>query len=143
MRQFMSVRGHSSLLAQAIAVWFAFWLLGLPAYYQQYSTVALAVACVVLSIVFALAAIAVLRPGTSRSRYRRAFWLSVYYTVPFAILDTWYCGIYLGHGTSYFWKYWYLTVFYFTPWVTFIPTAILLGNEPENVDARKSAGGGS
>jgi hypothetical protein len=121
MRQFMSVRGHSSLLAQAIAVWFAFWLLGLPAYYQQYSTVALAVACVVLSIVFALAAIAVLRSGTSRSRYRRAFWLSVYYTVP----------------------YWYLTVFYFTPWVTFIPTAILLGNEPENANARKSAGGGS
>jgi uncharacterized membrane protein len=142
-RPFMSIRGHSLLLAQAVAVWFAFWLLGLPAYYQQYSAVALAVASVLLSIVIALAAIAVLRRGTSKSRFRRAFWLSVYYTVPFALLDTWYCGFYLGHGSSYLWKYWYLTVFYFTPWVTFIPVAVLLGNEPEKANAMKSAGRGS
>jgi hypothetical protein len=139
----MSVRGHALLLAQAVAVWFAFWLLGLPEYYQQYSTVALAVASVVLSVVIALAAIAVLRRGTSRSRIRRAFWLSVYYTVPLALLDTWYCGYYLGHGTSYLWKYWYLTVFYVTPWLTFIPVAILLGNEPEKGNAAKSVVGGS
>jgi hypothetical protein len=140
----MSVRGHALLLAQAATAWFAFWLLGLPAYYQQYSTVALAVACTVLSVVIALAAVAVLRRGTSRrSRVRRAFWLSVYYTVPLALLDTWYCGFYLWHGTSYLWKYWYLTVFYFTPWVTFIPVAVLLGNEPEKVNATKPAAGRS
>jgi hypothetical protein len=127
----MSVRGHFRLMIQAIVVWFAFWLLGLPAYYQQYSTVALAVASTVLSALIVLAAVAVLRRGTPQARFRRALWFSVYSTVPFAILDTLYCGFYLGHGTGYLWKYWYLTVFYFTPWITFIPIAILLSNSPQ------------
>jgi hypothetical protein len=126
----MSVRGHLRLMIQAVIVWFAFWLFGLPAYYQQYSTAALAVASTVLSALIVLAAVAVLRRGTPQARFRRALWLSVYYTVPFAILDTLYCGFYLGHGTGYLWKYWYLTVFYFTPWITFIPVAILLSNAP-------------
>jgi hypothetical protein len=126
----MSFRGHLRLLAQAVAVWFAFWLLGLPAYYQQYSTIAQAVACVVLSVAISLIAVAVLRRGPAKSRYRRAFWISLYYTVPFALLDAWYCGIYLGHGTSYLSTYWYLTLFYVTPWLTFLPTAILLSTAP-------------
>ncbi len=56
----------------------------------------------------------------------RAIWISFYYTVPFALLDTLYCGLYLGGGASYLYKFWYLTVFYFTPWLTFPPTALLL-----------------
>ncbi len=126
----MSIRNHLLLLTQATGAWFVFWLLGLPAYYQQYSTVALAVACVLLSVAISIAAIAILKRSPPRSRLKRAFWLSFYYTVPLAILDTWYCGAYLGHGASYLWKYWYLTVFYVTPWATFIPTAALLGTEP-------------
>ncbi|MEZ5728490.1 MAG: hypothetical protein R3E48_11080 [Burkholderiaceae bacterium] len=50
----------------------------------------------------------------------------MYYTLPFAILDTLYCGLYLGHGYSYLWKFWYLTVFYVSPWLTLLPTAALL-----------------
>ena len=122
----MSVRGHALMLAQAIAVWFAFWLLGLPAYYRQYSTEALAVACVLLSVAISLAAIAVLQHGSPSARNARAFWLALYYTVPFAAFDTLYCGFYLGRGASFLWQYWYLTVFYFTPWLTFPPTAALL-----------------
>lgn len=44
----------------------------------------------------------------------------------FAILDWLYCGVYLKHGTAFLSQYWYLTVFYFTPWLTFVPTALLL-----------------
>jgi hypothetical protein len=123
----MTLRGHLTLLSQAIAAWVAFWVLGLPAYYQQYSTQALAIACVFLSVAISLAAIETLRARSRRTRHARAFWLSLYFTVPFAILDAWYCGMYLGHGTSYLWKYWYLTVFYATPWLTFMATAALLG----------------
>ena len=56
----------------------------------------------------------------------RGFWLSLYYTVPFAALDAAYCGWYLGRGPGFLAEYWYLTVFYVTPWLTFMPTAWLL-----------------
>jgi len=114
------------LLAQGVAVWAAFWLLGLPSYYQQYPTVMLAVGSVLLSVAISLAAIAVLRRGRDETRMQRALWLSVYYTVPFALLDALYCGWYLGHGSDFVVRYWYLSVFYLTPWLTFMPTAALL-----------------
>ena len=122
----MTPRKHIVLLLQALLVWFAFWLIGLPAYYQQYSTVTMAVAIALLSVATSLAALVVLRAGRDETRMRRAFWLSLYYTVPFAALDALYCGWYLGHGEGFLAKYWYLTVFYVTPWLTFMPTAALL-----------------
>ncbi|MES2952158.1 MAG: hypothetical protein V4858_26835 [Pseudomonadota bacterium] len=122
----MKLTQHLGLLAQATAVWAAFWLLGLPAYYQQYSAEGLAMASVLLSVLISLAALFVLARTRPEVRMSRAFWLSFYYTVPFAILDTLYCGIYLGHGGVYLLQYWYLTVFYFSPWLTFMPTAMLL-----------------
>ena len=122
----MNARKHLLLLLQGAAVWAAFWLLGLPAYYQQYSTQAMALASIVLSVAISLAAIAVLRRGRDETRMQRAIWLSVYYTVPFAMLDALYCGWYLGHGAEFVLRYWYLSVFYLTPWLTFMPTAALL-----------------
>lgn len=122
----MTLRKHVILLTQAASAWFVFWLIGLPSYYQQYSTVTLAVASILLSVAISLAAIFVLREGKDSTRMSRAFWLSFYYTLPLAVLDALYCGWYLGFGFSFFTKYWYLTVFYVTPWLTFIPTAILL-----------------
>lgn len=122
----MNTRQHLGLLVQVIALWAGFWVLGLPAYYQQYSTEALGVASVLLSVLISLAAIYLLARVPPQARMRRAFWLSFYYTVPFAILDSLYCGMYLGHGPVYLLQYWYLTVFYVSPWLTFMPTVLLL-----------------
>ena len=117
---------HLVLLGQATAVWLGFWLAGLPHYYQQYPMLALAIGSILLSVLISLAAILVLQRVRPGARMNRAFWLSFYYTVPFALLDTIYCGFYLGHGPGYLATYWYLTIFYFTPWLTFPPTAWLL-----------------
>jgi hypothetical protein len=125
----VAARKHFTLLLQAVSVWAAFWVAGLPAYYQQYSLLAMAVASILLSVAISLAALFVLRRGRAESRLRRACWLSVYYTIPFAALDAWYCGAYLGHGPGFLYTYWYLSVFYVTPWLTFIPTALLLRRE--------------
>ncbi|WP_334188153.1 hypothetical protein [Noviherbaspirillum sp.] len=122
----MHIRKHLGLLLQGVSVWGAFWLAGLPAYYQQYSNVALAIACILLSVAISLAAIVMLRSCREDKRMSRAFWLSFYYTVPFAALDALYCGWYLGHGARFLTMYWYLTIFYITPWLTFMPTAALL-----------------
>lgn len=117
---------HVKLLLQTMAAWLGFWLIGLPDYYQQYPTAAMGAACVLLSVVISLFCLAVLLQTRPERRRRIAFWLSVYFTLPFAVLDTLYCGIYLGHGASYLWQYWYLTVFYVSPWMTLLPTAVLL-----------------
>jgi hypothetical protein len=119
---------HSGLLLQSIVIWVAFWVLGMPSYYQQYSAAALGVACTVLSVAICLAALQMLLRTRAEDRAARAFWCSLYYTATFAILDTLYCGIYLGHGAQYIAQYWYLTVFYVTPWLTFIPIERLLRN---------------
>lgn len=122
----MTPRKHLTLLLQAIGVWFAFWVAGLPDYYQQYSQLAVAIGCILLSVAISLFAVTVLSRGRPEHRMSRALWISFYYTLPFAVLDTLYCGVYLGHGAGYLAKYWYLTIFYLTPWLTFPPTAYLL-----------------
>lgn len=122
----MSAISHLKTLAQMILIWLAFWLLGLPGYYQQYPTAAIGVAAVLLSVLISLMCVFILVRTRPERRNSKALWLSFYYTVPFAVLDTLYCGIYLGHGSAYLWKYWYLTVFYISPWLTLLPTAVLL-----------------
>ncbi len=131
----MSPRKHVTLLLQAVAAWGAFWLAGLPSYYQQYSMLVMAVASILLSVAISLSAVVVLRGGREETRRSRAFWFSVYFTLPFAALDALYCGWYLGHGADYLHSYWYLTIFYVTPWLTFLPTAALLGSRPSTPGA--------
>jgi hypothetical protein len=122
----MRPRTHLKTLAQAVLAWFGFWLLGLPDYYQQYSAAAVGIGSVLLSVAISLLFLFVLLRVAPERRRAVAFWLSLYYTLPFAVLDTWYCGIYLNHGASYLLTYWYLTVFYISPWLTLLPTAVLL-----------------
>ena len=127
----MSEASHYQLLSQGVVVWVAFWLVGLPDYYQQYSMVWIAMLSILLSVLISLAAIVVLQRTRPEIRMSRALWISFYYTVPLFVLDAIYCGFYLGHGSGYFWKFWYLTIFYFTPWLTFLPTAWLLGSKSD------------
>jgi hypothetical protein len=127
----MNAKKHLILLLQASVVWLLFWLVGLPDYFQQYSTVLMGVLCTLLSVVFSLYAVFMLARCREEIRFSRALWLSFYYTVPFAIYDTLYCGWYLGLGVGYLYSHWYLTVFYFSVWLTFIPVAWLLNKVPQ------------
>ena len=122
----MSFAKHLALLVQGMAVWALFWLAGLPGYYLQYSQVTMAVVCMLVGVAVSLGALLILMRGRPETKLRRALWISFYFTVPFAILDWLYCGVYLGHGTAFLVRYWYLTVFYFTPWLSFVPTALVL-----------------
>lgn len=121
---------HLKLLLQAVTVWAAFWVAGLPDYFHQYSALVLGAGSTLLSVAISLGALYILIRARTETRLSRSIWISFYYTVPFIILDSVYCGVYLGHGTAYLYKYWYLTVFYFTVPLTFIPTALLLRPRP-------------
>lgn len=122
----MRLQSHLKILVQAVLAWFGFWVLGLPDYYQQYSHAAVGIGSVLLSVATSLLCLLILLRLPPERRFKVAFWLSLYFTLPFAVLDSWYCGVYLGHGSSYLWTYWYLTVFYVSPWFTLLPTAALL-----------------
>jgi hypothetical protein len=122
----ISFRKHAIIFVQASVVWLAFWVIGLPGYYRQYSDATLGVLSTLLSVVFCLYAVMTLLPRRVERRMPLALWLSFYYTVPLALYDWLYCGLYLGHGARYLTIYWYLSVFYVSLWLTFIPIAYLL-----------------
>jgi hypothetical protein len=68
----------------------------------------------------------VLRRLRPERRLRVALWLAFYFTVPLAFYDWLYCGLYLGHGIQFIYRYWYLTVYYAIPWVLMPLVALLL-----------------
>jgi hypothetical protein len=107
---------HVRTLALALLVWAVFFLIGLPAYYQQYSVTAMAVFCAVLVPGIWIAARRVLSRVSAHERLSRAMWLAFYFTAPLALLDFAYCGVYLGYGVAFAARYWYLTLYYFLPW---------------------------
>lgn len=122
----MRPKTHLHLFIQASVIWLVFWLGGWPHYYQQYPPVLVGVACTVLSVVFSLLALAILLRSKPENRMSKALWLSFYYSVPLAVYDIAYCAVYLGLGMGYLVSHWYLTVFYVSIWLTFVPTALLL-----------------
>ena len=123
----MRKRGHIRLFVLATAVWAGFWLAGLPSYYQQYSTRSILMFEAALLVAVVVLAWRVLGTAPRERRAGRALWISFYFTVPLAVYDWLYCGVYLGHGLSFLWLYWYLTTFYILPWLVF-PGAVLLVN---------------
>lgn len=117
---------HVRLLAFGLLSWLAFWIAGMPDYYQQYSTVAMLVVSAVVTIAIVVVAHLILRRTRPERRLTLAIWISFYFTVPLAVADYLYCGVHLGHGARFFVEFWYLTAFYVIPWVVFLPMAALL-----------------
>ena len=53
----------------------------------------------------------------SRQRMQVGLWIAFYFTVPLAVYDYLYCGLVLGFGVRFLIDFWYLTVYYFIPWL--------------------------
>ncbi|WP_242346351.1 hypothetical protein [Anaeromyxobacter terrae] len=122
----MSLRAHARLFLVAALIWLAFWVAGLPDYYQQYSTRSLVVfEVLLLGPVWTVGYLA-LRDHRRVSRMRRAVAISFHFTIPLFVYDLAYCGLYRGLGLGFVVPYWYLTAYYFVPWVLFLPTAAWL-----------------
>ncbi|MGB6995134.1 MAG: hypothetical protein WBG00_18060 [Thermoanaerobaculia bacterium] len=101
----------------ATVVWAGFWIAGLPSYYQQYSKLLMIWFDSLVLIPIAGIAYFVLRRVRPGKRLTIALWLAFYFTVPLAVYDWLYCGLYLGHGVQFISRYWYLSVYYAIPWV--------------------------
>src|SRR4051812_4430007 len=122
----MRTSGHLRLVALAVLVWAVFWIGGLPQYYQQYSFTTLLIFSVLLAPLIAFAGFKVIGRVRAERRAQLGLWLSFYFTVPFAILDYLYCGLFLGHGWEFLRRFWYLTVYYVIPWFIFVPIGLWL-----------------
>ena len=135
----MHLRRHFRLLAIVTVVWALFWLAGLPDYYRQYSTKSMIV--FVILILPPLWFVVYLSAKRARRGLglRVSLWLSFYIAVPLFIYDILYCAFYLGHGVSFLWKYWYLTIYYVIPWVFFPLTGWLVDASRRETSTNREA----
>ncbi len=120
------MQDHLRIFLIATVVWTGFWIAGLPLYYQQYSNFLMIWFDSLLLIPITAIVYFVLRPLRSERRLTVALWLAFYFTVPLALYDWLYCGLYLGHGVEFISTYWYLTVYYAIPWVLLPLMALFL-----------------
>jgi hypothetical protein len=122
----LRAKAHLQLLGSGVVTWLGFFVIGLPDYYQQYSTLLVAIGTALLVPPTIWLGWRVISRQKPERALPMALALSFYFTVPFAALDTAYCGVWLGHGHRYLVQYWYLTVFYVIPWVVYVPMGLTL-----------------
>lgn len=115
----MKLKRHMKLLVIMSAAWFVFWVLGLPDYYKQYSTLQMIVFDAAVLPLLSFVVYYVLSRTRRKSMMPLALWLAFYMTVPLFLYDLLYCGYYLDYGFGFLSEYWYLTVYYFIPWLVF------------------------
>lgn len=122
----MGLHKHFRLFAIASFAWLAFWIVGLPDYYRQYSGNFML--WVVLLLLPPLESIITLtlRRVHLRRRLIVACWVAFCFTVPLAIYDWLYCGVYRGYGLRFLVDFWYLTFYYIIPWLLLPASALLL-----------------
>ena len=120
----------------ASLAWIGFWLVGLPAYYQQYSLSAMIWFDALLVLPIGGVFFVLLRRVPPSKRMKVALWYSFYFTVPFFVYDWLYCGLYLGHGMRLLSTFWYLSVYYAVPWIVLPLIAIVLGHERSKQSGR-------
>lgn len=122
----MRRRSHIRLYLIATFVWAGFLVGGLPSYYQQYSAATMAIFDLVVLVPITGVVYFVLRGVGGRRRVRVSVWIAFYFTVPLAVYDWLYCGVYLGHGMKFVSAFWYLSVYYVIPWILLPAVALTL-----------------
>lgn len=129
----MKSKIHLRLFIFATCFWVLFFLAGLPDYYLQYSAKSVMLYDILLIIPFSLIIWFTLRPVKASRRIRISIWYSFYFTVPLAIYDYTYCGIYLGYGFNFIYVFWFASIYYIIPWILFPVIATVLNYNSEKI----------
>ena len=112
---------------------------GLPSYYQQYSTLSMLFFDILVLVPITGVAYLVLRGVGRERRLNVSAWIAFYFTVPLAIYDWLYCGVFLGHGMQFLGRFWYLSVYYVIPWVLMRIVALVLNHWSERASGNNGA----
>ena len=124
----MRTKNHIRVLIIATIVWFLFLVLGLPDYYLQYSTKTLILYDVLLLIPFSIIIWIIFKPIKKTRRITISLWYAFYFSVPLALYDYLFCGIYLGYGFQFISVFWFLSVYYLVVWFLFPAIALILND---------------
>ena len=129
----MKIKHHMRIFLIATIVWIFFLILGLPDYYLQYSTRIMIWFDILLLIPFSIIIWFVLKSVKKTKRVKISLWYAFYFTLPLALYDYLYCGIYLNYGIHFIFDFWFLSVYYIILWILFPFIAIILNHITESV----------
>ena len=125
----MRIKNHIRIFIIATIVWILFLIAGMPDYYLQYSNQKMIIFVTILLIPISIIIAIVFKPIKQQKRLTIAYWYAFYFTVPLAIYDSLYCGLYLGYGINFLFVFWFLSIYYLIPWVLFPTIAIVLNQK--------------
>ena len=114
----MTLKLHLQLLLYSSVTWLAFYLVGLPDYYQHWAFWAKLGALPAVTLAyFPIARYTLDQFWGDGRHFRNSLWLALYLTLPLFIYDhlllVWYKGLGIGFVIPYF----YLSFFYFSFWL--------------------------
>ena len=117
---------HVSLATMATSMWTLFYLAGLSSnYYLDWSWAA-QLWLIVFIPTLMLMAIVYLRIRRMRRPIHEACLSAFYFTAPFFAYDWIVLGVHEQRGWDFLSTHWYLTAFYFTPWLTLPPVGVIV-----------------
>jgi hypothetical protein len=114
----MSAARHLRLLAYSFLTWLAFYLIGLPHYYQHWPLWAkLVILPSVTALYLPVTSLTLRKFWSDGQHFRNSLWLAFYLTVPLFVYDYLLLAIGWGLGICFVIPFWYLTFFYFSFWI--------------------------
>lgn len=115
----LTPKTHIALLFMSFITWGAFVLIGLPDYYQSWSFSAQIVICIAVTILYIPLTPFILKLIDDKNYLKNSLWLAFYLTLPLFIYDYVFIVLIGGDNLSFVFRYWYLTLFYFSFWIQF------------------------
>ena len=127
----IELKHHLLIFCMATTMWTFYLLGGLSSeYYQTWPFwKSLVVVNIIPSILLIPLGYYVLKHIVQHHYMRTSLIIAFYGSIPLVIYDILYIGLHLNKGLFFFKDYWYLTVFYFVPWVIFPLIALKIKNE--------------
>ncbi|MCJ8169106.1 hypothetical protein [Atopomonas sediminilitoris] len=115
----LTIKTHAALLLMSFITWGVFVLVGWPDYYQSWPLSMQIGAVVAVTLIYIPLSRLILQWMTTRDYLGHAWWLALYLTVPLFCYDVVYIKWIGGEDWGFLYRYWYLTLFYFSFWLQF------------------------
>lgn len=114
----MTFNLHLKLLIYSFLTWLAFYLVGLPEYYQHWPFWAKLLALPgVTALYFPVTQYSLNTFWSDGRHFHNSFWLALYLTLPLFIYDYLLLALYKDLGIDFVMPYFYLSFFYFSFWI--------------------------
>lgn len=129
----LTFKTHLSLLVMSFVTWGIFVLIGLPDYYQSWSFSAKVAICIAVTILYIPLTPFILNLMHNKEHLKNSLWLALYLTLPLFIYDCVFIILIGGDDLSFVFRYWYLSLFYFSFWIQFPLIARFMMRDSEEI----------